>query len=81
VTDLLIRRIDPRLKRELEKRARAHGRSLSEEAKVTLRQGLAEPSAQPGFGTRLFSMFPDDVRGDDLIFEYPSKPIEPPDLE
>ncbi len=80
-TDLLIRKVDPKLKNELKKRARAHGRSLSDEAKATLRRGLAEDFMKLGVGTRLFSMLPDDVRGDDLIFEVPSRPLEPPDFE
>jgi hypothetical protein len=80
-TDLLIRKVDRKLKRDLKARARAHGRSLSEEAKAVLRRGLAEEPAQAGFGTRLFSMLPDEFRGDDLVFDVPSGPVEPPDFE
>ena len=40
MTDLLIRNIDPELKRQLEERARQHKRSLSEEAKMLLHIGL-----------------------------------------
>jgi len=82
-TDLLIREVDPRLKSELRKRARAHGRSLSDEAKLILRKGVGEtpPLAQAGLGTQLFSMLPDEFRGDDLVFEYSGGAIEPPDFE
>jgi len=37
----LIRKIKPKLKRELEKRARAHGRSLSDEAQSVLDNALS----------------------------------------
>ena len=80
-TDLLIRKVDPKLKSELRKRARAHGRSLSDEAKVILRRGVAEPPAEGGLGTRLFSMLPDEFRGDDLVFEVPGGMSEPPNFE
>jgi plasmid stability protein len=81
MTDLLIRKIDPKLKRELEKRARTHNRSLSDEAKIILRRGVAEAPAEGGLGTRLFSMLPDEFRGDDLVFEVPGGLSEPPDFE
>ena len=80
-TDLLIRKVDAKLKNELKRRARSHGRSLSDEAKVVLRRGLAEDLLKVGVGTWLFSRLPDDLRGDDLVFEVPSRPLEPPDLE
>ncbi len=81
MSDLLIRKIDPKLKRELEKRARAHGRSLSEEAKIILRKGVTEPTPTGRLGTRLFSMLPDEFRGDDLLFEVPGGLSEPPNFE
>jgi plasmid stability protein len=71
MADLLIRDIDPGLKRQLEEQAKAHGRSLSDEAKVLIRRGLVAPPAPVGLGTRLFSLLPDDVRGNDLVFEVP----------
>ena len=81
MSDLLIRKVDPKLKRELMKRARTHGRSLSEEAKTLLQRAITEEPRRGGFGTYLFSMLPDEFRGDDLVFEVPSAPIEPPDFE
>jgi plasmid stability protein len=80
VTDLLIRKIDPKLKQELKKRASANGRSLSEEAKSLLRRGILEQRHE-GLGTRLFSMLPDEFRGDDLNFEIPGEIGEPPSFE
>lgn len=79
-SDLLIRKVDRKLKNELKKRARAHGHSLSEEAKAVLRRGLAERPPQEGMGTRLFSMLPAEFRGEDLVFEIPGE-MEPPDFE
>lgn len=81
MTDLLIRNVEPKLKRELEKRARANGRSLSEEAKILLEKGTAKPATEVGFGTRLFSMLPDEFRGDDLVFEVDEPVRKPPEFE
>ena len=81
MADLLIRDIDATLKRHLEELARKHGRSLSEEAKSLIRRGVAEAPAEVGFGTRLFSMVPDEIRGDDLVFEIPADVVEPPGIE
>ena len=81
MTDLLIRKIDANLKRELETRARASGRSLSDEAKALLHRGIANPVSQDGFGTRLFAMVPEELRGDDLVFDVPGEMSEPPNFE
>jgi hypothetical protein len=80
MVDLLIRDIDAALKRRLEDLARRHGRSLSEEAKLLIRRGVADAPSEVGFGTRLFSMLPDEFRTDDLVFQIPDDVIEPPDL-
>lgn len=78
MTNLLVRDIDPTLKRELEERARAHGRSLSEEAKALIRRGVAdEPGDAVPLGTRLFKLLPDKWRGDDLVFDLPKDIAEP----
>ncbi len=78
MTNLLVRDIDPTLKRELEERARAHGRSLSEEAKALIRRGVAdEPRDAVALGTRLFKLLPDKWRGDDLVFDLPKDMPEP----
>jgi plasmid stability protein len=81
VTDLLIRKIDPKLKRELEKRARAHGRSLSEETKALIRKGLAGATEPVKMGTFLFSLLEDKYRGDDLVFERNDLAEPPPNFE
>lgn len=82
MTDLLVRDIDPILKRKLEERARAHGRSLTEEARAAIERGMADErgTAEPdadALGTRLFGMLPDEWRGDDLVFGLPRELPEP----
>lgn len=81
MTDLLIRKIDSKLKRELEKRARAHGHSLSDEAKTLIGDALKGPQPQMKMGTWMFSLLPEEYRGDDLVFEVPGAMREPPDFE
>lgn len=80
MTNLLVRDIDPTLKRKLEERARAHGRSLSDEAKALIRRGVGdEPKSKDavGLGKRLFNLLPDRWRGDDLVFDLPKDTPEP----
>jgi plasmid stability protein len=67
--NLLVRDIDPALKRQLAGRARAHRRSLSDEVKALIRRGMAVQPRPAGLGTR--PMLPDEWRGDDLAFELP----------
>jgi hypothetical protein len=50
---------------------------LSEEAKALIRRAIAEKPRLAGLGTRLFSMLPDEYRGDDLMFELPAELPEP----
>ena len=38
MSDLLIRKMTPHMKRQIKERARAHGRSMSEEARLLIRQ-------------------------------------------
>jgi plasmid stability protein len=83
MTNLLIRDIDPVLKGQLAERARAHRRSLSDEAKALIRHGITEQprdAGSVGMGTRLFSLIPDEWRGDDLVFDLPDDAPEPADF-
>ena len=70
MTDLLIRNIEPQLKREIEKAARKRRQSLSAAAQVLIRRGLAVAPGQRKLGTELFNMIRPEDRGDDLMFEY-----------
>ena len=81
MTDLLIRNIDPDLKRQLEERAREHRHSLSEEAKRVLHAGLSVPEERRKLGTEMFNLVRPEDRGDDLIFEAHGEFPEPPDFE
>jgi plasmid stability protein len=81
IANLLVRDIDPALKRQLAERARSHRRSLSDEVKALIRRGMAEQPRQLGLGTRLLSMLPDEWRGDDLVFELPKDVPEPARFE
>ena len=80
-TDLLIRKVDPKLKNELKKRARAHGRSLSDEAKAVLDEALSPRKPEKKMGTWLFNLVRPEDRGNDLIFEYHGEMPKPLDFE
>ena len=79
--DLLIRKLSPALRRQIRERARKSGRSLSEEAKALIQQGLATPAPPVGFGTWLLSLVREEDRGDDLVFEAPGEFRPPLDQE
>jgi plasmid stability protein len=81
MTNLLLRDIDPALKRKLEERARAHGRSVSEEIKALIERGIADEPRVAAMGTRLLGMLPDKWRGDDLVFGLPEDLPEPAEFE
>jgi plasmid stability protein len=83
MSDLLIRNIDPHLKQQLEKSARAHRRSLSEEARMLLKKAVVAGTAQPekGMFTAMRELVPEECRSDDLVFEIPGDVSEPPDFE
>ena len=90
MSDLLIPDLDPVLRRELERRAIAHDRDVVEEARALLRNSLgiredgseigSGPPPGVGFGTWMFSSVPQEFRGDDLVFEIPDLPEDPPDF-
>jgi plasmid stability protein len=80
MSDLLIRNIDPKLKRRLEARARRSGRSLSEEAKTLIGRALAETPLARGLGTALVERF--RSIGPLEIEDRPAEaPRRPPDFE
>ena len=81
MTDLLIRDIDPRLKRRIEASARKHNRSLSDEAKEILSRGVARSPDDRKLGALMFDSIRPEDRGDDLVFEYDGEFPKPPDFE
>jgi antitoxin FitA len=80
MSDLLIRNIDPHLKRRLQASARRHGHSLSEEARMLLKKAVLEPPDKRKMGTALLDLFPEECRGDDLVFELPGEVSRPTDF-
>ena len=81
MSDLLIRNIDPHLKRQLEQSARVHRRSLSEEARLLLKKALLHPAREQQMGTALARLVPKEFRSDELIFEIPEDVSRPPEFE
>lgn len=81
MADLLIRDIDPELKRLVEERAFVHQRNLSDEIKALIRTGLTVPEDNMKMGTWISSLVRPEDRGDDLIFEHPGKMRPLPDFE
>ena len=81
MSDMLIRKVSPRMKRQIEERARSHNRSLSEEAKDLLSKALNAPDPKLEMGTWLSSLVPPQYRSDDLVFEYRSELSKPPDFK
>jgi plasmid stability protein len=81
MSDFLIRRMPPRVKRKIEERARAHRRSLSAEAIAMLQQALASAGDDRKLGSEMFNMIRPEDRGDDLVFEMPGDLSKPPDFE
>ena len=83
--DMLIRGIDPELKRRLEESARLNRRSLSEEAVALIQKGFATLHAgTEKAGDRLYSLVGDDCFTDDEIQEITKSRSEadrgPPDF-
>jgi plasmid stability protein len=82
--DLLLRNVDPDLKRRIAEQARQSGRSLSDEAKALIKRGLPAGRTRDDkipLGTWLASLIPPDLRTDDIEFERRDDlPEPPPDL-
>ena len=81
MSDLLIRDIDPELKRRLEESAQKHDQSLSDEAKALLRHALTVQSGGRKLGTLMRQLLPPESRSDDYVFEIPGEAAPPPDFE
>ena len=79
--DLMIHDLDVEMKRQIEGRASANGRSLSDEVKALIGKGLTAKEDDRKLGTLLASLVAPEDRGEDLVFE-PTEPVSrPPDLE
>jgi len=80
VANLVIRNIDPELKRLVAKLAADSGQSLSDEAAALIRSAVCSDK-RLGLGDRLFNMVDPRHRGDDLVFEYKGSIGPPPDFD
>jgi plasmid stability protein len=80
MADLLIRDIDPSLKRWIEKNAKRNHHSISEEAKALFRKAQASEQGNRKLGTAMMNLVPECYRGDDLVFEVDEPIRTPPDL-
>jgi plasmid stability protein len=58
MAQLIVRNLEDSVKRRLRQRAKSHGRSMEEEARVILRDAVTASAApQEGLGTRLMKLF------------------------
>ena len=76
---LTLRNIDDSLKENLRMRAAANGRSMEEEARQILRQGLLQGRCAEGIGTRIARRF-SSADGVDLPDPERSTPRRPPNM-
>lgn len=80
MSDILIRNVDPALKKRLKARARANERSLSDEVKALVESGLAGATGETGLGTQLRALIPPELWTDDFIVARDAPEREPPDF-
>jgi plasmid stability protein len=81
MTKLIIRNIDPKLRRIIRDLAKQSGRTFSAEALSLLRRGVSSDH-RVNMGDRMYYTLDDEHRGDDLVFEFPDvPPREPPNFE
>ncbi|ABD86375.1 hypothetical protein [Rhodopseudomonas palustris] len=79
MADLLIRDIDPELKRRIERQAQETDTSLSDAAKLLIQRGLAAGETPRRLGSELFGLVPPEHRVD-LDCEIPETASEAPDF-
>jgi plasmid stability protein len=81
MAQILVRNLEDKLKHQLQRRAKGHGRSMEEEAREILRNALKEADAPTvGFGTASVALF--RVQGvgleqGDEIREWRGFPLKP----
>jgi plasmid stability protein len=79
MAQILVRKIDERVKSRLQRRAKRNGRSMEEEAREILRDALREKAAaEVGFGTATAELFRDcGLEEGQEIREWRGFPVEP----
>jgi len=80
MANLVIRNIDPELKRLIVELAAKSGCSISDEASSLIRTAICMDQ-RLGLGTRLFTLVDPKYRGDDLVFECKGAMSPPPEFE
>ena len=83
MAQILVRKLDARLKTRLQTRAKRHGRSMEEEAREILRNALREKEVPDvGFGTASVALFSGQgISLDEPIQEIRGMRMEIPDFE
>jgi plasmid stability protein len=77
VAQILIRQLDDDVKARLQRRARAHGRSMEEEAREILRNAVRKPGDGPArLGSRIAARFA-EVGLEEPIQELRGEPARP----
>lgn len=84
MAQLLVRNLDPSVKEALRRRARHHGRSMEEEARLILSQAtqdqdLSTTAAGLGMGSRMAALFA-DLGLDKEIPQWQGQEAEPADF-
>ena len=70
MAQLVVRNLEENVKRRLQRRAKDHGRSMEEEARIIIREAVsAKPVPQEGAGTRLVKLFAGKVPKEFKIVE------------
>ena len=74
MAQLVVRNLEDAVKKELQRRARRHGRSMEEEVREILREATkVEEPEQKGLGSRIVALF----SGQGLGVELPAMPRHP----
>lgn len=77
MAQFVVRNLDEDVKRALQRRARAHGRSMEEEVRQLLRQAVQEkPEAVGGLGSRMSARF-SEIGLDEPLTELHGQVIDP----
>ncbi|ESR26390.1 FitA-like ribbon-helix-helix domain-containing protein [Lutibaculum baratangense] len=79
-TTLTIRRIEPRLKASLRRRADRHGRSMEAELRAILQEALASEDEEVGLATAIRRRMAEIGGGVDLPEPEPLPQRDPPDF-
>lgn len=79
MAQILIRKVDERVKARLQRRAKRNGRSMEEEAREILRDAMRKKdSPEVGFGTATAALFRDcGLKEGEEFQEWRGFPVEP----